>query len=209
MIRIVKLDHSPMAYPDQFIAALEAQAAQRDQMPLTAENLAALVTGGDAWVASDSQRPLILAGLLPMWEGRLVAWAYLSKFAGPALLRATREIQRQLEARREQRIEMYVQDGHQEGVRWAWLLGFRAEGLMVNFYGGRDYWMFTYRGVDDYGLPSSGFRGYRKQSQRRTGHHGSGGRSVERGYDTRRRLVYSGCCGDIGPGKCAEASGGV
>ncbi len=207
MIKITKLDKS-IGYPRLFIVALDVQAAQRGQMPLTAENLAALVAGGDAWCAHDETRPLVLAGLLPMWEGRLVAWAYLSRKAGPALLKATREIRRQLERRSNQRIEMYVQDGHSEGVRWAWLLGFRAESLMQNFYAGYDYWMFTYRGQDYYGLPSSGLRGHREQSQRRTGHHGSGGRSVERGYDTRRRLVYSGCCGDIGPGERAEASGG-
>ncbi len=208
MIRIVKLDHSPLAYPDKFIAALDAQAAQRDQMPLTAENLAALVAGGDAWIASDLERPLILAGLLPMWENRLVAWAYLSKKAGPALLKATREIRNQLERRKNQRIEMYVQDGHAEGVRWAWLLGFRAESLMQNFYAGYDYWMFTYRGQDYYGLPSSGLRGYRKHSERSPRDHRRNN-SRPGWYSRSSRLIYSGCCGDIGPGERAEASGGV
>ena len=208
MIRIVKLDHSPLAYPDKFIAALDAQAAQRDQMPLTAENLAALMAGGDTWIASDLERPLILAGLLPMWENRLVAWAYLSKKAGPALLKATREIRNQLERRKNQRIEMYVQDGHAEGVRWAWLLGFRAESLMQNFYAGYDYWMFTYRGQDYYGLPSSGLRGYRKHSERSPRDHRRNN-SRPSWYSRSSRLIYSGCCGDIGPGECPETGGGV
>ncbi len=209
MIEIVKLHYFPVVhFPDKFIASLDVQTAQRNQMPLTAENLKTLVTGGDAWCAYDEARPLILAGLLPMWENRLVAWAYLSKKAGPALLKATREIRNQLERRKNQRIEMYVQDGHAEGVRWAWLLGFRAESLMQNFYAGYDYWMFTYRGQDYYGLPSSGLRGHRKQYQRHTGHHGSDNCRPS-WYSRSSRLIYSGCCGDIGPGERAEASGGV
>ena len=74
MIRIVKLDHSPLAYPDKFIAALDAQAAQRDQMPLTAENLKALVTGGDATKRGRSSwRGCSRCGRTDLWPGRTSA----------------------------------------------------------------------------------------------------------------------------------------
>jgi len=135
--------------PESFITTLDIQPAQAEQMALTPENLAALLTSGAVWAAYLNGQPVAIAGLLEFWPGRIVAWAYMGRKAGPAMLKITRAARRELARIHaahagKGRIELCVQDGHDAGGRWARQLGFALESRMRRFYGGQDYYMYVY-----------------------------------------------------------------
>lgn len=135
--------------PASFIATLDIQPAQAEQMALTPENLAVLLTSGSVWAAYREGVPVAIAGLLEFWPGRVVAWAYIGRRAGPAMLKVTRMARRELARIHavhagQGRIELCVQDGHDAGGRWARQLGFFVESRMRRFYGGKDYYMYIY-----------------------------------------------------------------
>lgn len=69
-----------------------------------------------------------MAGLLPQWPGRAIAWVLTSNVPLRAWPAITRETRRVVEAGHDagyRRIEMTVRADHPAGHRWAEKLGFR------------------------------------------------------------------------------------
>jgi len=72
--------------------------------------------------------PIASAGVLPMWQGRGMAWAYISNAAAKErFLSVHRAVSRFLDMCYLQRIEMTVDCEFEEGHRWARMLGFNME----------------------------------------------------------------------------------
>lgn len=75
------------------------------------------------------------AGVLPMWQGRGVAWAYISRFAERNhFISVHKSVSRFLEACYLQRIEMTVDCDFPQGHRWAEMLGFTKEAECMKAY---------------------------------------------------------------------------
>tara|TARA_R110000803_G_scaffold14586_3_gene40481 strand:+ start:6595 stop:7023 length:429 start_codon:yes stop_codon:yes gene_type:complete len=75
------------------------------------------------------------AGVLPMWQGRGVAWAYISKIAARQhFISVHKSVSRFLEACYIQRIEMTVDCDFEQGHRWAEMLGFTMEAERMRAY---------------------------------------------------------------------------
>lgn len=93
---------------------------------------------------SNDNRPLICAGVVPIWENRGLCWAYLDVEARKGLFAATRRILKDIDKMPFQRLEMYVVPGFLEAWRWAHMLGFELESRMVcGLPDGRDLYVFA------------------------------------------------------------------
>jgi len=68
------------------------------------------------------------AGVIPMWQGRGVCWAYLSNQAeGRDFVKVHRAVKRFVDGIYLQRLEMTVDCEFEPGHRWAEMLGFELE----------------------------------------------------------------------------------
>lgn len=103
--------------------------------PAQAGHHVALLRSGQAHQLEDfpslsawhGNRCLGVAGLIPVHPRRAMAWAILSEDLGPYMLSVTRKIQRVVKASGYARVEVHVTDGHDEGHKFARLLGARLE----------------------------------------------------------------------------------
>lgn len=83
-----------------------------------------------AWVGEHEGEIVAIAGLIPQWENRALAWAYISKNAGPHFRKIHKAVCRFLDQSDFRRIEATIDVGFDEGVRWIEMLGFEYEGYM-------------------------------------------------------------------------------
>lgn len=74
-----------------------------------------------AWVGS---KCVGAAGIIPMHDHCALAWSMLGADAGPYLLQITRKVRNALDITPYKRVEMRVVYKHEEGHRWAKILGF-------------------------------------------------------------------------------------
>ena len=79
----------------------------------------AVIEAGEAWACVDGETVHGAAGIVTD-EGKTLAWAILGKGAGPYLTAITRKARAELKGRA---VDVFVRQGHQEGERWARLLG--------------------------------------------------------------------------------------
>lgn len=87
----------------------------------------------EAYTAFVGDQPLAACGLMDIWPGRAMAWAFLDERAGPHMLAITRSVRRFLDLKAPRRTELYVDAGFEAGYRWANLLGFEREGFLRAF----------------------------------------------------------------------------
>lgn len=79
--------------------------------------------------------PIGSAGVMPIWQGRGMAWAYLSKdTSGSRFMAVHRAVKRFLEMCFLHRIEMTVDCDFEPGHRWARMLGFTMEAERMSAY---------------------------------------------------------------------------
>lgn len=93
-------------------------------------DLTALSEAGLAWTGEHEGVILGIAGLLPQWENRALAWTLISDEAGPHFRCIHKAVKRMLDVSEFRRIEATVDVGFDAGQRWMNLLGFEHEGLM-------------------------------------------------------------------------------
>ena len=87
-----------------------------------------LMDNGDAFtVRRPDGRIVCVLGLLDQWEGRALAWAIMAHDAGDRMLPLSRAIRAYLARSKHRRLEAYIDEGFQQGHRWAALLGFHNE----------------------------------------------------------------------------------
>jgi hypothetical protein len=84
--------------------------------------------------------PVGAAGVLHMWAGRSMAWAFISKTNPHSFLRSHRTVKKFLDGCYTKRIEMTVDCDFPEAHRWAKMLGFTMECERMKHYSpdGRD-----------------------------------------------------------------------
>lgn len=105
-----------------------------------------LMDGGPAFTVKAGDFTVGCLGVVEQWDGRWMAWAVLDKASGPFMLGLTRLAHRFyakfLADPGNRRIEAYVDEAFEPGMRWVELLGFELESrhpdgrprAMRNFY---------------------------------------------------------------------------
>ena len=88
---------------------------------------------GLAWTAEVDGQVILVAGLLPQWENRALAWALVADSAGPHFAAIHKAVKRFLVKAPYRRIEAHVDVGFEPGVRWMRLLGFELEAYKKAF----------------------------------------------------------------------------
>ena len=73
------------------------------------------------------------AGISECWPGRAEAWTLLAPDAFSVFRQIHRTVRQVLSDGRWHRVEMKVDAGHAEAIRWAEHLGFEREGLMRKY----------------------------------------------------------------------------
>lgn len=88
-----------------------------------------------------NNRIVACAGLIPLWENNVRAWAITTTdIGGQSMLAVHRAVKRMLDVRTERRIEVEVDSNFDAGHRWIKMLGgFKWEGRMEKYTAdGRD-----------------------------------------------------------------------
>lgn len=83
-----------------------------------------------AYSLIDGDEVLCCAGIMPIWNGRAMAWALMSKNAGRKFIEIHKNVSAALRLCPERRVEMAVDSEFPEGKRWARMLGMTYEGKM-------------------------------------------------------------------------------
>jgi hypothetical protein len=84
-----------------------------------------------AWTCVDADfNAVASAGILPIWPGRALAWALLSKDVGPHMREVTKATIEALDACPCDRVELYAVPGFHAAFRWARMLGFEFEAML-------------------------------------------------------------------------------
>jgi hypothetical protein len=94
----------------------------------------ALAIDGKAFTCTVEGIPVMCAGIVELWEGRAMAWAFMAKTSGRVMLALTRKVREFLDLQPYRRIEMDVVSGFVAGQRWAELLGFKFEASHEAYY---------------------------------------------------------------------------
>lgn len=118
---------------------IELQPAQVEQMAAIGDWRAILrAVEGSAWTVRIGGRVVAIAGLAPVWRGRVMAWAYIGagipRAAWPALHRLALRFLALAQDAGARRIEAEVRAGWAPGEWWARLLGFEHEGVAPSYF---------------------------------------------------------------------------
>jgi hypothetical protein len=89
-----------------------------------------LAEQGLALTFEDGEEVLMIAGLVPQWTNRAIAWTLISKNAGRHFVEMHRYVENFLNNSEFRRIESMVDVGFVAGHRWMQMLGFEVEGYM-------------------------------------------------------------------------------
>lgn len=111
------------------VARLRLQPMQALSEPaVTHKEAEALASQGKGYAAvGEDGTVYAVAGILPQWEGRAIAWAMVAYNAGPHMVRITREIKRFLDECGYRRVEASVDAFFPQAHRWIRMLGFECE----------------------------------------------------------------------------------
>lgn len=90
--------------------------------------------GTEAWSGIYDNEPVICSGVVQVWQGRYMAWSYVSKNAGICFVSIHKAVRRFLDTSGHRRIEMAVDCDFPQGHRWARLLGFTLEAERLKAY---------------------------------------------------------------------------
>ena len=119
-------------FEPEHLGSLGLQHEQAHAQYLIDQVRAARVGMGIAFTAM-TDRPVACGGVVPIWEGRDLAWSMLSECGPPTFLRIHKAVARFFERRKTRRTEMWVYSTFAAGHRWALLLGFHQECRMRGF----------------------------------------------------------------------------
>lgn len=101
---------------------------QEGDPPITLAAAEQLIAVGPSFSAVGEDGTVhAIAGVIPHWNGRAVAWAFVGFDAGPYMVRITREVKRFLATSGLRRVEASVRADFPAAVRWVEMLGFHRE----------------------------------------------------------------------------------
>lgn len=138
-------------YRPEHLAQIALQPAQRAASAVIKEGYAeSLAVPGMAWSASNESGEILgCAGMVPQWEGRVIAWALLGvaipKRAWPTIAKKiAREFNAALADHGRHRVEITVPVNFGAGCRLARLLGFEIEGRLRAYApDGSDHFLYA------------------------------------------------------------------
>lgn len=118
-----------VAFRAEHLAGLQLQDAQAYLSAEIAlpEHGRMLERSGQCFTALVGDRVLACSGVAQVWEGRGVAWALVSREAGRHMVGIHRAVAGYLSAAKYRRIEAWVDEGFEPGMRWLEMLGFACE----------------------------------------------------------------------------------
>lgn len=125
---------SVVPYRAEHLFQLEAQDAQVHISTWITKNMALQLENGISFTGMVDGLPIVCAGVAEQWEGRALAWAYVSKHAQRYFLHVHRAIKRFLETSAFRRIETSVAVDFEQGHRWVKMLGFNREAKRMRAY---------------------------------------------------------------------------
>lgn len=114
-------------------------------VPVSFEQAVALQDQSSWTMRSEAGKVLACAGVVPLWAGRYVAWAYMGRQSGRRMLPITTAVRGYLDALNARRVELTVLVNYEAAHRWAKLLGFTLETPCMPEYGpdGSDHAMYV------------------------------------------------------------------
>ena len=116
------------------LAAIELQSAQAYLSEWVTQAQGRELEAHPSYTALHENKPIAAAGVIPIWQGRGLAWAFVSD-AGPNLfLPVHRAVKRFLDGCYVKRIEMTVDCDFEQAHRWAKMLGFEMEAERMKHY---------------------------------------------------------------------------
>jgi hypothetical protein len=128
---------------DLMLIALQPQQRALSADVATPEYAGLLAQHGEAYTIADGAEIVAIVGLIMQWEGCARAYAFLGEKAGAHMIKVTRRIRAYLQKCTIRRIEAAVQDDFDAGHRWAYLLGFKAEGWMRKYWNDHDALLYA------------------------------------------------------------------
>ena len=90
--------------------------------------------GHGSWTGLWRDEPIVVAGLVPQWPGRHIAWAYFARGTLRHLPWISERVMEKL-AEVKGRVELTVRADFRAGHRWAKRLGFEVETPRLRAYG--------------------------------------------------------------------------
>jgi hypothetical protein len=123
------------AYKPWHLRDIKVQPAQRAQYDLMEPDVPEALQHHPCYtVMSDDGRVLGVGGYIEAWRNRGTVWSYLADHVGREFLTCHYAAQAFIDSLECKRLEMVVHVEHDEGHRWAKLLGFECEiPMMKNF----------------------------------------------------------------------------
>lgn len=100
---------------------------------VTADHAKAL-EGKWAFTGKDGDKVLISAGVIELWPGRGVAWAYIDRDAGKCFPSIHKAVKRFIDYCPIRRIEATTDVGFEPANRWIKMLGFTLEAPVMKAY---------------------------------------------------------------------------
>jgi len=115
-------------YEAEHLDRLDLQEAQAYLQGCIAPELRKALECPYSYTGLDGDRVVCCAGLIPFWEGRAMAWAYLAQDVAPRnFVVLNKMVKRFLDACPFERVEAYVDENFENGHRWVKALGFELE----------------------------------------------------------------------------------
>lgn len=121
-------------YKPEHLLSMVFQPSQEYLRAYLTPEIAEAVASHEAFSGVAGDRVIGCAGLVKVWEGRALAWAYLSNEASRHMLGITRATRHFLDVFGPRRVEMAVDLEFAEGHRWANMLGFSLEAGRMKSY---------------------------------------------------------------------------
>lgn len=116
---------------------LKPQEVQKDvHASVVHSGMATVYETGTALSGWQGSKCIGAAGLLPVWPHKALAWAFLSDAAASDMLAIVRKVRRVIALSPYKRVELTVAEGHEQGHRFARLIGATCETPEpMRFYG--------------------------------------------------------------------------
>jgi len=117
------------------LRSMRIQPRQRTFLDFVPAELAEQLADKPSITVIDGEEPLLCGGVIEMWPGRALCWAYFAEGIRERMIAVVRAARRFIQDNAPARLEMDVERDHEEGHRLAPLLGFRLETeCMPNYY---------------------------------------------------------------------------
>lgn len=122
-------------YKAEHLMMIALQEKQQYLGPFINDELAVSLEMDDwSWTGMIDGEVIGCSGVMPIWQGRGMAWAYLSDNAGQHFIKVHKAVGKFLDNCYLKRIEMTVDCRFDQAHRWARMLGFKMEAGRMEAY---------------------------------------------------------------------------